>query len=189
MVSSTRQNNGEMFRKERAIQVRAAGDPAARVESTQPPRLTTTGDGPKRAGDRGGTREFQQFRFDPQHPADQNGRRPQGVADVPLTQREPPPATWAKRVNSAGVVRKDGTGANRMTGVVTRDSAQRQPIASIGRTRGLTYSTTRPLAPANLAEARRLQRCLVGDQDSRACSWRRRMPTQAPGYANAVPRN
>ena len=68
MDSSTRQNNGEMFRKGRAIQVRAAGDSAARVESTQPPRLTGTGDGPKKAGDRGGTRESQRFRYDPQPP-------------------------------------------------------------------------------------------------------------------------
>ena len=40
-------------------------------------------------------------------------------------------------MNSAGGVRKDGTGANRMTGVVSRDSAQLQPIASIGRTRDI----------------------------------------------------
>ena len=38
-------------------------------------------------------------------------------------------------------------GANRMTGLTTRDSAQRRQIASIGRMRVLTYSTTRPLAP------------------------------------------
>ena len=68
MESSTRQNNGEMFHKERAIQMHAAGDPAACIESTQPPRLTTTGDGPRRAGDRGGTQVNQQFRFDPQPP-------------------------------------------------------------------------------------------------------------------------
>ena len=51
-----------------------------------------------------------------------------------------------ERVNSAGVVRKDGTGANRMTGLVTRDSAQLQPIASIGQMRVLTYSTSQMLA-------------------------------------------
>jgi len=59
MVSSTRQNYGETSRKERAIQLRAAGNPAARVESTQPPRLTTSGDGPERAGDHGEPREIQ----------------------------------------------------------------------------------------------------------------------------------
>ena len=96
MVSSTRQNNGKMFRKERAIQLRAAGDPAARVESTQPPRLTTTGDGPKRAGDRGGTREFQQFRSDPQPPRlTKAGDAHKAYCRRSTGQTEPPPATRA----------------------------------------------------------------------------------------------
>ena len=69
------------------------------------------------------------------------GRRPQGVADVPLTKIGTAARDKGKRVNSAGVVRKDGTGANRMTGLVTRDSAQRRLIASIGRMRVLTYTT------------------------------------------------
>ena len=37
-------------------------------------------------------------------------------------------ALESKRESSADVVHKDGTGAKRMTGLVTRDSAQRRPI-------------------------------------------------------------
>jgi len=133
---------------ERAIQVRAAGDAAERVESTQPPRLNTTGDGLKRAGDRSGTREFQQFRFDPQPPRlTETGDAYKAYCRCSTGQTEPPPSDEGKRESSAGAVREDETGANRMTGLVTRDSAQRRQIASIGRVRVITYSTIRPLAP------------------------------------------
>ncbi len=65
-------------------------------------------------------------RTSPATPADPNGRRPQGVADVPLRKGNRGPRQ-GKRVISAGVVREDGMGANRMTAVVNRDSAQRRP--------------------------------------------------------------
>ena len=63
----------------------AAGDPAA-CENRQQPRLTTTGDGLKRAGDRRRPQVTQRFASIHSTPADQNGRRPQGVADVPLAE-------------------------------------------------------------------------------------------------------
>ena len=70
------------------------------------------------------------------------------------TRKVPQTFHWPRehRVNSAGGVRKDGTGANRMTGVVTRDSAQLQPIASIGRTRDILTDTP-ALAPPPLTAA------------------------------------
>ena len=89
MESSTRQNNGEMFRKERAIQVRAAGDPAARVESTQPPPADHNGRRPQkgRRSRRNAGKPAVSLRSTAA-PADQSGRCPQGVvADVPLAKR------------------------------------------------------------------------------------------------------
>ena len=100
----------------------------------------------------------------PAVPADQNGRRPQkgrrsrqtagnpavcvdpqpprlttGVAHNALQtftdQREPPPATTASARSVPAPSARTKQGANRMTGVVTRDSAQHRPIASIGRMR------------------------------------------------------
>ena len=83
MESSARQNNGEKFRTEPSIRStpRVIQRPAS---NPQQPRLTRTGDGPTRAGDRSRPRETQRYASNHSTPADQNGRRPQGVADVPL---------------------------------------------------------------------------------------------------------
>ena len=126
MESPARQNNGEKFRTEPSIHSspRVIQRPASNL---QQPRLTRTGDGLKRAGDRRRPRETQRCASIHSTPADQNGRRPQGVADVPLTQREPPPATRASARAVPAPSARTKQGANRMTGLVTRDSAQHRP--------------------------------------------------------------
>ena len=62
---------------------------------------------------------------------------------------EPPPARRASARSVPAPSARTKQRANRMTGLVTRDSAQLRPIASIGRTRGLTYTTAPPLASAS----------------------------------------
>ena len=115
------ERNVRFKRVPRVIQQRASNQPSH-------PRLTTTGDGLKRAGDRRGTREFQQFRSDPQPPRlTKAGDAHKALCRRSTDQREPPPATRASARAVPAPSARTKQGANRMTGPTTRDSAQLQP--------------------------------------------------------------
>ena len=115
MESPARQHNGELFRTEPSIHCgpRVFQRPAIESPATPADQNGRRSQKGRRAQRTAGNPAV---RFDPQQPRlTETGRRPQGVADVPLTKRNRRPRQ-GKREISAGAVREDETGANRMTG-------------------------------------------------------------------------
>ena len=105
----------------------AAGDPAACIASSATP-ADQNGRRPHKGWRSRQTAGNPAVRFDPQPPRlTKTGCAPQGRCRRSTAQTEPPPATTASARTVPAPSARTKQGANRMTGVVTRDSAQRRP--------------------------------------------------------------